>query len=352
MEKMMLAGAYNGTPDIELLTTEVPEIKSDEALLKIRAAGICGTDLRILGSGHARIPEGVKRILGHEFSGEIVKVGSDVSWPEVGTRICAAPNMGCGTCDLCIQGNTQLCKNYYSFGVVIDGAFAQYMKIPTGAIKQGNLSEIPENISYEEAAMVEPLSCALRGLMSTSPILGETILIIGVGAIGLMFVQLAKNQGLKLIVSSRNDQRSELARNFGADLTFNPTKEDFHETILAATGGRGVDIAIVAAPSSEAQRNAIEVLAHHGRINFFGGLPKGNEITSIDANLVHYKELTITGTTGSSVKQYRTALSLVENGMVKVDSLITHQFSINDAKEAIQSVRSKNGLKTIIVPNL
>ena len=351
MDKMMFAGAYNGTPDIELLNIPVPEIKADEALLKIRAAGICGTDLRILGSGHRRIPQGSKRILGHEFSGEIVKVGSDVSWPEVGTRICAAPNMGCGTCDLCVEGNTQLCKNYYSFGVVIDGAFAQYMKIPAGAIEQGNLSEIPADISFEEAAMVEPLSCALRGLMSTNPKLGETILIIGVGAIGLMFVQLAKNQGLKVIVSSRNDQRSELARNFGADLTFNPTKEDFHETVLAATGGRGVDIAIVAAPSSDAQKNAIEVLTHHGRINFFGGLPKENSITSIDANLVHYKELIITGTTGSSVKQYRTSLNLVKDGMVKVDSLITHKFPISEISEAIESVRSKNGLKTMIVPN-
>jgi L-iditol 2-dehydrogenase len=351
MEKKMLAGAYNGTPDIELLNTDIPDIKPDEALLKIKAAGICGTDLRILGSGHARIPEGVKRILGHEFSGEIVKVGSEVSWPEVGTRICAAPNMGCGICDLCVQGNTQLCKDYYSFGVVINGGFAQYMKIPAGAIEQGNLSEIPENITYEEAAMVEPLSCALRGLMSTNPKLGETILIIGVGAIGLMFVQLAKNQGLKVIVSSRNDQRSELARKFGADLTFNPTKEDFHETILAATDGLGVDIAIVAAPSSEAQKNAIEVLAHHGRINFFGGLPKGNSITPIDANRVHYKEFTITGTTGSSVKQYRTSLKLVENGLVKVDSLITHKFPIEEVKDAIESVRSKNGLKTILVPN-
>jgi len=351
MENMMLAGAYNGTPDIELLNTEIPEIKPDEALLMIKAAGICGTDLRILGSGHARIPDGVKRILGHEFSGEIVKVGSEISWPVVGTRICAAPNMGCGICDLCVQGNTQLCKNYYSFGVVINGAFSQCMKIPAGAIEQGNLSEIPENISYEEAALVEPLSCAFRGLMSTSPKLGETILIIGVGAIGLMFVQLAKNQGLKVIVSSRNDQRSELARNFGADLTLNPTKEDFHDAVLAATGGRGVDIAIVAAPSGDAQRDAIEVLAHHGRINFFGGLPKGNEITSINANLVHYKELTITGTTGSSVKQYRTSLNLIENGMVKVDSLITHKFPIKEIKEAIKSVRSKNGLKTIIVPN-
>lgn len=351
MVEMMLAGAYNGTPEIELLEMPVPEIKSDEALLKVRAVGICGTDLRILGSGHRRIPEGVKRVLGHEFSGEIVAVGSDVSWPRVGDRICAAPNMGCGICDLCIQGNTQLCPDYYSFGVVIDGAFAQYMRIPAGAIEQGNLALVPDNLSFQEAALVEPLSCALRGWMSCRPQVDETALIIGVGAIGLMFVQLARLQGLRVIVSSRNEERSALARGLGADLTLNPTKVDFREAVLSATGGRGVDVAIVAAPSGEAQRQAIEVLAHHGRINFFGGLPQGKNITPIDSNLIHYKELVITGTTGSSVKQYRTALSLVAAGKVEVASLITHRFKIEQVGEAIESVRAKQGLKTVIEPN-
>ena len=351
MEKTMIAGAYNGTPDIEVITRDIPEIKSDEALLKVHACGVCGTDLRILRSGHQRITKGTKRILGHELSGEIVKVGKDLSWPDIGLRVIASPNMGCGTCDLCLQGFTQLCSKYFSYGVGIDGAFAEFMRIPSAAFTQGNVSEIPGNLSYEEAAMIEPLSCVVRGLSACNPKLGETVLIIGVGAIGLMFVQLAKLQGTRVIVSSRNDQRSQLAKKFGADFTFNPQQDDFQQAVLAATDGRGVNVAIVAAPSKEAQAAAIEVLAHHGRINFFGGLPRDDEITHVNANLVHYKELNITGTTGSSILQFRTALSLVKNGMINVSDLITHRFPLKEIPLAIQSVRSKQGLKTMIQPN-
>jgi threonine dehydrogenase-like Zn-dependent dehydrogenase len=351
MKNTMLAAVYNGTSEIELIETEIPEIEPNEALLKVHAVGICGTDQRILRSGHRRIPVGVNRILGHELAGEITKVGSQVTWPKEGMRISTAPNMGCGHCELCIQGFTQLCRNYFSFGVVIDGAFAQFMRIPSAAIEQGNLAEIPDQMTYEEAAMVEPLSCTYRGLMAGRPKPGETILIIGVGAIGLMFVQLGKMLGTRIIVSSTNDDRSRLAREFGADFTFNPKEVDFHETVLSATEERGVDVTIVAAPSSQAQVSAIEVLAHHGRINFFGGLPEGNEITPVNANLVHYKELIITGTTGSTVKEFRTALSLVSSGKVDVASLITHRFPLEQVTEAFQSTQSRKGLKTIVLPN-
>ncbi|MDA1372778.1 MAG: zinc-binding dehydrogenase [Proteobacteria bacterium] len=351
MENSMLAAVYKGTPEIELIETKIPEIRSNEVLLKVNAAGICGTDLRILKSGHRRIPDGARIVLGHEVSGEIAGVGSQVIWPKVGMRISVAPNMGCGYCGRCVQGFTQLCGNYFSFGVVIDGAFAQYMRIPSAAIEQGNLAEIAEHVTYEEAAMVEPLSCVFRGLMACRPQPSETVLIIGAGAIGLMFVQLAKMLGARVIVSSRNDERSQQSKRFGADLTFNPKEEDFHEAVFSATGGQGADIAIVAAPSSQAQTNAIEVLAHHGRVNFFGGLPQGNEITPVNANMVHYKELFITGTTGSSIREYRTALSLVDSGQVEVASLVTHRFPLGQIAEAFQVARSKEGIKTIVLPN-
>lgn len=349
--KKMLAGVFNGTPEIELVEREIPEIQPDEALLKVHAVGICGTDLRILRAGHRRIPEGEKRVLGHELSGQIAEVGSEVALTEPGMRISVAPNMGCGHCDLCIQGYTQLCDDYFSFGVVIDGGFAQFMRLPAATIEQGNLAEIPASVSYAEAALVEPLSCVYRGLMSCQPKAGETVLIIGVGAIGLMFVQLAKLFGSYVVVSSTNDTRSKVAKKFGADLTFNPRKEDFHEAVLSATGGEGVDVSIVAAPSSQAQTKAIEVMAHHGRVNFFGGLPEGKELTAVNSNLVHYKELTLTGTTGSTVQEYRTALSLVSSGNIDVKNLITHRFPLKRIDKAFETARSGEGLKTFVLPN-
>jgi L-iditol 2-dehydrogenase len=225
------------------------------------------------------------------------------------------------------------------------------MLIPSATIQQGNISELSPDTSYEAAAMIEPLACVYRGLMSCRPEPGESALVIGVGPIGLMFVQLAKIAGLKVIVSSRNQERNQHALDFGADLVFNPKEVDFQEAVLSATGGKGVDIALVAAPSGEAQTAAIEVLNHHGRINFFGGLPKDQRMTPVDANLVHYKELTITGTTGSTIKQYRTVKELVESSRINVEGLITNRFPLNEVKAAFQAAKSKTGLKTMVFPN-
>jgi len=352
MENTMLAAYYDGTPEIKLEERPLPEIGPKEMLLEVKAAGICGTDLRILRSGHRRIESGTKRILGHELSGVVHAVGKEVAWPQPGMRICLAPNMGCGHCENCIQGYTQLCENYYSFGVVIDGAFAQYMKVPAGTIEQGNISQMPDNLSFVEASLIEPLSCAYHGYMACKPNPGESVLIVGVGAIGLMFVQLARALGAgRVIVSSHSDLRSEQAVQFGADCTFNPKVSNFKEEVLKTTNNRGVDIAVIAAPSGAGQTNAVEIMAHHGRINFFGGLPKGSEMVSVNSNLIHYKELTITGTTGSTKKEYRTSLSLVERKIIEVKSLASKSFPLKNVVEAFEYARSKQGLKTIVLPN-
>ncbi len=348
----MLAACYDGTQKIKLEERQIPEVGPDELLLEVKAVGICGTDLRILKGGHQRIPPGQKVILGHELSGVISSVGRNVEWLKSGQKVSIAPNMGCGRCNLCILGFTNLCENYYSFGVVIDGGCAQYMRVPAGAITQGNISVIPENLSFEEAALVEPLSCVYHGLMASKLMPGEDILVIGAGAIGLMFVQLAKALGAgRVFVSSYSNPRSDLAKQFGADLIINPKIDNLKETILKETNGRGVDIAIIAAPSREAQSSAIEILAHHGRVNCFGGLPSGQEMVSFNSNLIHYKELCLTGTTGSSVKQFRTSLFLVASGKVDVRSLATKCFSIKDVDEAFEYAASKQGLKTIVLPN-
>jgi L-iditol 2-dehydrogenase len=352
MRQTMLAAFYDGSPKIKLEERPIPEISRDELLLEVKAVGICGTDLRILKSGHRRIRPGTKTILGHELSGVVHSVGENVEWLKPGMKICIAPNMGCGHCELCIQGFSNLCENYYSFGVVIDGGFAQFMRVPAGSIIQGNISFIPENLSFEEAALIEPLSCAYHGLSACKLQPSETVLVIGAGAIGLMFIQLAKALGAgRVLVSSHSDLRSAQAKQFGADFTFNPNEVDFKDTILNTTDGRGVDIAIIAAPSSEAQTKAIEVLAHHGRVVFFGGLPKDQEMVPLNSNLVHYKELFLTGTTGSTVKEFRTSLSLVANGTINVRDLATQCFPLREIEQAFEYAASKKGLKTIVLPN-
>lgn len=352
MSEMMKAAVYDGSPKIKLIETEVPKVGPKEALLRVYACGICGTDMRILASGHRCIPQGAIRILGHELSGEIVAVGSEVSWPRLGMRVALSPNMGCGHCDLCIQGYTQLCPNYISFGVYLNGGFAEYTLIPREAIEQGNVVEIPDNVSFAEAAINEPLSCAFRGMMACHPQPGETVLVVGAGPIGLMHMKVAKAVGAgKVIISEPNPERAKQAQQMGADYVINPQEQNLTEAVAELTRGRGVDVAIVAVPSGAAQAETLGLLAYHGRINFFGGLPKGNELAQINSNLVHYRELVITGTTGQTVKQYRTTMEMIGNRQIEVASLITDKFALADAVPAFERAADRTGLKTMILPN-
>ena len=163
----MLAGVYTGKKKIELREVKIPEIKNNEILLKVKSAAICGTDLRILRSGHFKIKEGENRILGHEFAGVIEKVGSDVKGYKEGMSVGIAPNMGCGKCRYCRMGMTHLCPGYEAFGISINGAFSEYVRIPETAIRQGNLVPFDsKSTGYDEVALAEPLSCCYNAYKS------------------------------------------------------------------------------------------------------------------------------------------------------------------------------------------
>jgi len=349
---MMKAAVYDGEPKVRLTEIEIPQVGPHQALLKVRACGICGTDMRILASGHRKIAPGAVRVLGHELAGEIVEVGKEVQSLRVGERVALSPNMGCGHCDLCIQGYTQLCEDYISFGVYLNGGFAEYTLIPEEAIRQGNVVTLADHVSYEEAATNEPLSCAYRGMMACHPQPGETVLVVGAGPIGLMHMKVARAVGAgKIIFSEPSPVRLQQAKDMGADYAINPREQNLAEAIAEITHGRGVDVAITAVPSGAVQAETLALLAYHGRMNFFGGLPKGNDLAQIQSNLVHYRELTITGTTGQTVKQYRTTMDMIANGQIEVASLVTGRFALQDAVQAFEVAADRTGLKTQILPN-
>ncbi len=347
----MKTAIYDGTPLIKLGELPTPNVGPKEALLKVHACGICATDLRILNFGHKRIPQGVKRVLGHELSGEIVEIGEEINWPRIGTRVAISPNYGCGHCDNCIQGYTNLCSEYVGLGVVRDGGFAEFMLIPEQGIQQGNVVELPEGISYEEAAVIEPLSCAYHGMMACEPKPGENVLVIGAGPIGIMHARIAQMIGAgKVIISEINPQRIKEALALGVRNVVNPLEQNLPEFIQTLTKGKGIDVGIVAVGSAAAQKQCLEVMAYHGRVNFFGGLPKDAEITQLNANLIHYRELLITGTTGQTVKQYRTVLDLVADHRIEIKDLISKKYPLINIVDAIEYARSQQGLKTLVIP--
>ena len=347
----MLAAMYHGPGDLRLEKYPMPEIGPDEALLKVVSAGICGTDLRIFHGGHRMYADGVQRIPGHEVVGEIVAVGENVSGMHVGAMVFVSPNMGCGHCDQCVSGNNNRCADYDAFGITIDGAFAEYLRIPSEAIRQGNLIPLEPGIDPGVAALIEPLACVLRGQNAVDLHLGDLVLIVGAGPIGLMHVLLAKLRGAaKVIVSEVQDARLLRALEVGADVGVNPQKDDLSNVVARQSGGKGADVIIIAAPAHAAQENALRLAAIGGRVNLFGGLPKDKSTISFDSNMVHYKELIVTGTTACSTADCRQAAAIINAGRLDLSPLISARYSLNQALEAFEHAQDQMALKIIVEP--
>lgn len=345
----MKAAYYHKPGKMVLEDTRAPRIGDDELLLRPIATSICGTDLRIYKNGHFKIPDGTKRVLGHEIAGEIVEVGKLVTGYEVGMRVSIPPNIGCGHCEFCRSGYNNMCPNYEALGVSIDGGFQEYMRVPHIAIAGGNVFEIPDGTTYEQAALAEPLSCCFNALRTVRTTPGDVVVIIGAGPMGAMHVILNRIAGArKIIVANRSQDRLDIVKRFGATSTVNTSEADLRQAVFDLTGGRGADVVITSASAPEIQSEAVNLLATHGRANFFAGL-SGSSTVPIDINRLHYKGLLLTGSTGSTNGDYQQSLKLIADGRAEVGELITKRFSLEDIVVAFDYALSNRGMKTMIL---
>ncbi len=344
----MLAVFSSGNGEIEIIDVPVPKINENEILLKVKATSICGTDIKIKKFGHFKNPQGNKIILGHEVAGIIEEVGPKIKAFKKGMRVSIAPNIGCGQCYYCISGNTNYCENYQAIGISMNGSFAEYMKIPSEYIVQGNVIQIPDNVTFEEASLVEPLStvvCAAEAVSISPP---DVVLIIGAGPMGILHLMMARLRGAgKIIVSEISLARREQAKTFGADVIVNPLEENLKEIVFKESNSKGADVIITAAPSKKAQEESLELISRRGRINFFGGLPKGQDVISINSNIIHYKNVILTGTTGQSLAQYRKAMDIASSKKLDLSKLITERFELKQAEEAFKKAVLETTLKVI-----
>jgi 2-desacetyl-2-hydroxyethyl bacteriochlorophyllide A dehydrogenase len=341
---LLKAAILHRIRNIQVEDIPVPEISENEVLIKVAAAGICGTDLHFFrGEWNVKMPI----VPGHEFSGEIIKVGEDAKEFSIGDRVVVEPNILCGSCYFCrMPERNFFCENLIAIGVDTDGAFAEYVRI-----KKENVYKFPEHISFEEAAFIEPVACCLRGLDNVKIKMGDSVAIIGAGPIGLLLLQLAKKAGAsKTIQTDYDDARLELAEKLGADYTINVKKQDPMLTVKELTKGYGMDVAIEAVGSPEAITQAMRVTRRGGRLNIFGVSPQ-NATWEVKPFDLYNKELTITSSYRSPFT-FQKAVEIVSSGELKLKPLISHIFPIDEIEHAFKILDEKleKAIKIIIKP--
>ena len=344
----MLAGRLFGKEDLRIVEVPVPTAGSGEVVVRVKACTVCGTDFRMYRNGTEGVDENHPLTLCHEFAGTVEDIGSGVTHLRRGERVCVAPNIGCGVCGRCVSGHSHHCKEMTALGIHMDGGLAEFVKIPREAVSNGNVMPIGDGVSFVAAAVNEAFSCVYNAYERYRAGPGDVVVIIGAGAIGLMHAKLALMSGAAHVIM--NDlSRGRLDECAAIEPRITAAAENLPEFVMEVTGGYGADVVITACSVAAVQQNAFTLAGLDGRVCFFGGLPKGQELVRLDTNQIHYKQLSVMGTTRSSHAHYRRALDLIEKGIVDVDPLVTHKFGIRDASRAFDNVSGAVGLKQAIV---
>jgi len=336
--------------DIRLEDAAEPRVAAGEVKIRVRNCSTCGTDVKIFRSGHPNMTP--PQVMGHEIAGEITDVGDGVDGWAAGDRVQVIAAIPDGTCDDCLAGRQTVCPNQLSMGYQFPGGFAEYMIVPAAVLRVDGLNRIPDGVGFAEASLAEPLACVLNGQQLARVGEGDTVVIVGSGPIGCLHVRLARARGAaRIILVDLNAARlAQAAALVHPDLTIVSSETDPVEAVLAATGGRGADVVITAAASGTAQEQGLRMLARRGRLSLFGGLAKDAPNITVDANLVHYRELTIVGVNGSSPEHNRQALQLIASGAVPVADLITHRLPLDRVLDAIDIVARGEAIKVTIEP--
>lgn len=347
----MRAVIYKAPGDVEVMDVKRPVLGDGDVLLKVLSNTICGTDLRIA-KGIKRKGVIAPRVLGHEVAGEIVQLGANVTGFAVGDTVGLSPTFSCGSCTECQRGLFHLCRNAKVLGHQTDGGLAEFLLVPAQAVRDGVL--VPYSVTADPVAisLAEPLSCIIHGQRFLDISFGDVVLVIGGGAIGLMHAKLAKLAGAgTVILSEPVEFRRAIAAEFGADVTVDPTTENLVQIVTDLTNGDGADVVIVCIGVPALVNDALTLARKHARVSLFAGFPT-DELTAIDSNLIHYKELTIVGSSNSNVVDYQQAIGLIESGAIDTARLVTHRFNVDQYEDAVDMINHPNALKVAIIPDV
>lgn len=330
----------------EVCESEAPGCPVDGLILRVKACGVCGSDLRRWKEG----PGEASVVAGHEIAGIVEEVGGDVRGYAVGDYLAVAPDVHCGRCHFCQMGLYNLCDDLNLVGITpgYDGGFSEKMVVTAEILTNGSVHHIPVGLSFAEAALAEPLSSVLAAHDKSGTDLGHFVLVMGGGPIGCLHIVVAQARGAQVILSEPSQVRRNIAVEFNPAAIIDPTQEDLGARVRELTGGIGADIVVCANPVAATQTQAVNVVRKGGRIILFGGLPKSAPMTSLDGNLIHYGEITVVGSFSYPPIYHQMALDVIARGLIPTEKLITHQFSIDEIDTAFQTASAGEALKVIV----
>ncbi len=335
----MLGALYLGKDKgMKIAELEKPVISGpDDVIIKMRACGICGSDLHTL---ELTLPKPV--VLGHECAGEVAEVGRAVRNVAIGDHVVVDPNFYCGTCRNCLYGRTNLCENLVELGVLANGGFAEYLLVP------GRFAmKISRDVDWTTAAVVEPLSCVIHGFLKARLVPGQSAVVFGAGPIGLLWVYLLRRAGAKMIISvDISSIRRKAAADLGADVAVDPLIENTFDRVKKETQGYGVNVAVEAIGKAETVESAVRSLANGGRAILMG-VASRDALARISPLAVMGREIEILGT-NSQVHSFLDAIRLIESREFPTKKFVSHELPLSDIVQAFDMNRKGESLKTII----
>jgi L-iditol 2-dehydrogenase len=344
----MTAAVLYGSENLKIESIDIPNLAADEVLIRVKVALTCGTDLKVWKRGyHARMIT-PPAVFGHELAGTVERLGADVNGGlTVGARVVPSNSAPCGACMFCRKGQSNLCDDL----LFNNGAYAEYIRIP-GRIVRQNMLVIPDHVSFQDAAMVEPLACVLRGIHETGIQPGDTTVVIGCGPIGLKFIRVLAVRGVNVIALGKRQNQLRAAEKFGAKAAFiAPDLTDPAKTVRELTeGGLGADSVIEAVGTAKTWEWALQMVRRGGTVNLFGGCARGT-LVQVDPNALHYSEITIKSTFHHTPRFIREALEAVSRGEIRSSDFVNAEIPLSELPKMFEHMKHRNGeMKVAVIP--
>ncbi|MGD0963497.1 MAG: alcohol dehydrogenase catalytic domain-containing protein [Candidatus Acidiferrales bacterium] len=344
----MRAAVLYGREDMKIEQVDIPSLADDEVLVRVEVALTCGTDLKVWKQGsHPRMIH-PPALFGHELAGVVESKGSAVNGGvHAGMRVVPSNSAPCNVCMYCRKGQPNLCEDL----LFNNGAYAEFIRIP-GRIVQQNMLEIPDNVPFVDAAMVEPLACVLRGAHEIDAHEGDAVVVIGCGPIGLKFIRILSSRKVRVIALGKRKSQIRAAERLGAVAAFDVSEIDNPVNLVRqlTEGGRGADAVIEAVGSAQTWQWALQMVRKGGRVNLFGGCPSGTQV-NFDPAALHYSEITIKSTFHHSPRFIREALDTIARGEIRASDFITGEVPLTELPHVFEHMKQRNGeLKTAVIP--